>query len=76
MANLQQANIPNLNAAIDGMATEGNNIAQSLRSFTIHQQAFGTELSLLGNTPLGQIQLQLNTMQATMQTGLDLADAR
>lgn len=73
MANLQQANIPNLNAAIDGMATEGNNIAQSLRSFTIHQQALGTELSLLGNTPLGQIQLQLNTIASYYANWLRLS---
>lgn len=68
MANpLRQPNFPNLNAAINGMATDGSDIAQSLQSFTTHQQALGTELSLLGNTPLGQIQQQLATLQTTVQ---------
>jgi hypothetical protein len=68
MANPQQPNIANLNAAINGMATDGNTITQGLQSFTNHQQALGTELSLFGNTPLGQIHQQLATIQATILT--------
>jgi hypothetical protein len=69
-----------VNAAINGMAADGNAIARSLQSFTNHQQALGTELSLFGNTPVGQIQQQLASLQAEMRAGfrelMDLYAAR
>jgi hypothetical protein len=72
MANpLRQPNIANLNAAINGMAADGNTIANSFQSLNAHQRALGTELSLFGNTPIGQLQQQLATMQATMQASIN-----
>lgn len=58
MANHQQPDIANLNAAINGMAADGNTIAQGLQLFINHQQTLGTELSLFGNTSFGQIHQQ------------------
>lgn len=76
MANPPPPNIANMNAAINGMAADGNNIAQCLQSFTNRQQTLGTELSLFGNIPLGQIHQQLATMQASIHQLLDLSAAR
>lgn len=76
MANPPQPNIANMNAAINGMAADGNDIAQGLQSFINHQQTLGTELSLFGNIPLGQIHQQLAAMQASIHRLIDLSAAR
>jgi hypothetical protein len=62
----QLPNIPNLRAAVNGMAIEGNRTAQSTQAYNAHQQALTTELSLFGNYNVAQIQQQLTAIQASI----------
>lgn len=59
-------NAANLQAAVNGMTTEGNTIAQSVQAYNIHQQALNTELSLSANYDVAQINQQLAAMQANV----------
>jgi len=67
---LQLPNIANVNAAVNGMAVEGNNIVQNvvqtlqnLQAYNGHQQQLNAELSLCTNYPVGQVMQQLNAIQ-------------
>ena len=58
----QQLPIPNaanLQAAVNGMTAEGNNIVQSVQTYNAHQQALNTELSRCGNYNVAGINPQL-----------------
>lgn len=59
-------NIPNLQAAVNGMTIEGNRMAQSAQAYNAHQQALTTELSLCANYNVAQIQQQLTAIQASI----------
>ena len=64
--------IVNLNAAVNGMAAEGNNIAQNVQAFNAHQRALNAELSLCANYNVAQIHQQFAAIQASM----NLSNAR
>jgi outer membrane usher protein FimD/PapC len=59
-------NAANINAAINGMAAEGNNLIMTVREHNAHQQALATELSLCTNYNIAQVHLQLGTVQASI----------
>src|SRR5271163_1989973 len=59
-------NVANLHAAVNGMTTEGNIIAQGVQAYNAHQQALNTELSLCANYNVAQIHQQLTTMQTNV----------
>ena len=65
-AQLPVPNAANLQAAVNGMTTEGNTIAQSVQAYNAHQQALNTELSLCANYNVAQIHQQLAAMQANV----------
>jgi hypothetical protein len=65
-AQLPVPNAANLQAAVNGMTTEGNNIAQNVQAYNAHQQALNTELSLCANYSVGQIHQQLAAIQASV----------
>jgi hypothetical protein len=80
----QQLPIPNaanLQAAVNGMTAEGNNIVQSVQTYNAYQQALNTDLSLCANYNVAQMQQQLAVMQAnvaairTIQASLDVVNA-
>ena len=59
-------NAANLQAAVNGMTTEGNSIAQSVQAYNAHQQALNTELSRCANYDVAQINQQLAAIQASV----------
>ena len=59
-------NAANLQAAVNGMTTEGNIIAQGVTAYNAHQQALNTELSLCTNYNVAQIHQQLAAIQANV----------
>ena len=59
-------NAANLQAAVNGMTTEGNIIAQSVQTYNAHQQTLNTELSLCANYNVAQIHQQLAAIQASV----------
>jgi len=59
-------NAANMQAAINGMAAETNNIAQNVQAYNAHQQALNAEVTLCGNYNVAQIAQQLNTIQASV----------
>ena len=59
-------NAANLQAAVNGMTTEGNIIAQGVQAYNAHQQALNTELSLCANYDVAQIHQQLTAIQANV----------
>jgi hypothetical protein len=59
-------NAANLQAAVNGMTTEGNIIAQSVQAHNAHQQALNTEVSLCANYNVAQIHQQLTAMQTNV----------
>ena len=79
-------NAANLQAAVNGMTTEGNIIAQGVQAYNAHQQALNTELSLCANYNVAQIHQQLTAIQANtaaiqasvaaIQTSVDTINAR
>ena len=75
MAQPPLPNIVTLQAAVNGMAAEGNNIAVSAQAFNAHQQTLNTELSRCANYNVAQIQQQLVTLQASMTTSTALTTA-
>jgi hypothetical protein len=62
-------NAANMTAAVAGMATEGNNMAQSVQRYNTHQQALGAELDLMGNSPVVQIRRDIHNLGAEMREG-------
>ena len=75
MAQPPLPNIVTLQAAVNGMAAEGNNIAVSAQAFNAHQQTLNTELSLCANYNVAQIQQQLVTLQASITSLATLTTA-
>jgi hypothetical protein len=72
-------NAANLQAAVNGMAGEGNIIAQSIQTHNAHQPGLNTELPLRANYNVAQIHQQLAAMQANiaaMQVSIDTIDAQ
>ena len=65
-AQLPVPNAANLQAAVNGMTTEGNNIAQNVQAYNAHQQALNTEVSLCANYNVAQIHQQLAAIQASV----------
>jgi hypothetical protein len=63
-------NVANIQAAVNGMTADGNNIAQSFQTYIAHQQALNTELSLCGNYNVAQIH------QTLLGLRQDIADLR
>jgi hypothetical protein len=63
-------NIPNLHAAVTGMTTAGQNMAQELQTYNAHQQVLTTKLSRCANYDAAQIQLQLAAIRR------DIAESR
>ena len=61
-------NAANLQAAVNGMTTEGNIIVQKVQAYNAHQQALNTELSLCANYDVAQIHQQLAAIQASVTT--------
>lgn len=60
----QPPNIANLNAAVAGMAAEGNTITQAARAYSEHQQQLNIEVSRSVNTPTVQLQQQMADCRA------------
>jgi len=52
-------NVANIQAAVNGMTAQGNNIAQDVQAYIGHQQALNTELSRCGNYNVAGINPQL-----------------
>jgi len=69
-------NIANLQAAVNGMIVEGNNIAQSAQAYHSHQQALNTELSRCANYNVAQITQQLTAIQASILQLRDISNAQ
>ena len=59
-------NVAAINAAINGMAIEGNNMTQSLQNFNNHQQQMNNELALCANFNTVHIQHQLNAINQSI----------
>ena len=59
-------NIANLNAAVNGMTAEGDNIAQNVRAYNAHQRALN----------VAQIHQQLAAIQANIQANTALISAQ
>jgi hypothetical protein len=74
--NYQCQNIANLQAAVNGMTAEGNNIAQSAQAYHGHQQALNTELSRSANYIAAQITQQLTAIQASIVQSRDISSAQ
>ena len=55
-------NVANIQAAVNGIAAEGNNITQNIQAYNNHQQQLAAEMSLCANHDVAQLQLQLATM--------------
>lgn len=55
----------NIQAAINGMNAEENNIVQSLQAYNGHRQQLHNEITLATNFPVAQILQQLATLQQT-----------
>jgi hypothetical protein len=62
-------NAANMNAAIAGMAQEGNAMVQSAQQYNTHQQALVAELALVGNFQTVQLQNQIQQMNTDMNNG-------
>ena len=66
----QQPPVPNIaiiQAAMNGMTAERNNMAQSTQAYDAHQQQFTTEVSRSANYPVVQVQLQINALTQSIQ---------
>lgn len=61
-AQLPLPNAANIQAAVNGITTEGNNIIQNIQTYNAHQQQLATEMSLCANYNVAQIQQQLATI--------------
>jgi hypothetical protein len=59
-------NAANMQAAINGMAAQTNNITQNVQANNVHQQALNTEVTLCGNYNAAQVTQQLNAIQASI----------
>ena len=68
-AQLPVPNNANIQAAVNGMTAEGNNIAQNIQAYNAHQQQLTTELSLCSNYNVAQIQQQLATITQLINDG-------
>ena len=77
----QPPNMVNLNAAVAGMAAEGNNIVQAAQAYNGHQQQLNIELSRSINLPIAQLQQQIAETRAEMadfraETRAEMVDFR
>jgi len=68
-------NIANMQAAVSGMAIEGNRMVQNLQTYNAHQQTLTTELSLRANGNVAVMQ-QLARIQASITEGFALTNAK
>jgi hypothetical protein len=69
-------NAANMQAAINGMAAQTNNIAQNVQAYNAHQQALNAEVTLCGNYNVAQITQQLNAIQASINRSTALNSAQ
>lgn len=69
-------NVAAINAAINGMAIEGNNMTQSLQNFNNHQQQMNNELALCTNFNTVHIQHQLNAINQSITRLTDMTSAQ
>jgi len=68
-AQLPLPNAANMQTAVNGMATRGNNIIQDMQAYHVHQQQLATEMSLCANYDVTTIQQQVaQTQQQVAQT--------
>lgn len=65
-AQLPLPNAANIQAAVNGITAQGNNIAQNIQTYNAHQQQLATEMSLCANYNVAQIQQQLVTINNTL----------
>ena len=65
-AQLPLPNAANIQAAVNGITAQGNNIAQNIQTYNAHQQQLATEMSLCANYNVAQIQQQLATVNNTL----------
>ena len=75
-AQLPLPNAANMQTAVNGMATRGNNIIQDMQAYHVHQQQLATEMSLCANydvttiqQQVAQTQQQLNALTQTVAQG-------
>ena len=69
-AQLPVPNAANMQTAVNGMATHGNNIVQEIQAYHTHQQQLATEMTLCGNYNVATVQQQVaqNQQQITALT--------
>jgi hypothetical protein len=56
-------NAANMQAAVNGMAAEGNNLIQHIQAYNGHQQQLAAEMSLSANYNVATIQQQIAQTQ-------------
>ena len=75
-AQLLVPNVANIQAAVNGMTAEGNNIAQDVQAYNAHQQQLNAELSLCANYNVAQIQQQLAAITQLINDGFAVNSAQ
>ena len=58
----QLPNVANIQATVNGIAVQGNNIIRDIQAYNAHQQQLATEMSLCANYNVAQVQQQLATI--------------
>jgi hypothetical protein len=65
-----------MQAAINEMVAQANNIAQDVQAYNVHQQALNAEVTLCSNYNVAQVAQQLNTIQASINSSTALNSAQ